>query len=99
MGSQFAGIESEFTPILLKENLEKIFSVLPDAKAIEAQQRLLHGINDNVDLSRHIIKWADFDQSAQFKGAGIVDIAGTSFRLLKNKDVDSDIKYLSLIHI
>lgn len=94
MGSQFAGIESEFTPILLKENLEKIFSVLPDAKAIEAQQRLLHGINDNVDLSRHIIKWADFDQSAQFKSAGIVDIAGTSFRLLKNKDVDSDIKYL-----
>ena len=50
------------------ESLREIFSVLPDEKALEAQQKALQNFPVKEPAEPYKIHWADFDEAGHFIG-------------------------------
>lgn len=75
------------------ESLREIFSVLPDEKALEAQQKALQNFPVKEPAEPYKIHWADFDEAGHFIGGGVVDIIGHSVQMITRAD-DKDMSYL-----
>lgn len=78
----------------LKDDLEDVFSILPEDQAEEARLKTLQNFMDNRDLFKNELKWANFDQAGMFCGAGASDIGGFSSRVITQPDDDPQIQRL-----
>ena len=84
----------EQSPYPLSETLEEIFSVLPNQKALEAQQLILKAFSAKQEVLPHKIHWADFDEAGSFKRGGVADVMGASFKVISDPINDDNVARL-----
>ena len=80
---------------VLEDILDSAFSLLPDAQAARAKQRLIERHRSGISAEAFELKWAEFDMDGRFLRGGISDISDLSTYIVLVSQEDRDIEMMA----
>ncbi len=82
---------------VLEDILDSAFSLLPDAQAARAKQRLIERHRTGISAEAFELKWAEFDMAGRFLRGGISDISDLSTYIVLVSQEDRDIEKMAML--